>query len=79
MNQLLEATNHEYTPQEEVKTPGKKNIYKKTLAMELIRRGNDLHHTMRNKYNAKYQVFVFDETPKLIDDLLQINRQASLS
>lgn len=49
-----------------------KNIYKKSLAMELIRYGHDLHHTMRNRSNEKYQVFVFEQTPELIRDLLEI-------
>lgn len=58
-----------------METTGKKNIYKKSLAMQLIRMGHDLHHTMRNKDNAKYQVFVFEDTPELIRDLLNINKQ----
>lgn len=57
-----------------VKAPGQKNIYKKSLAIELIKRGHDLKWTMRNKYNSKYQVFVFAETPALIADLLNINK-----
>jgi hypothetical protein len=52
-----------------------KNIYKKSLAMELIRRGHDLHHTMRNRENEKYQVYVLVETPEMIRDLLAINKQ----
>lgn len=59
--------------QEEIKAPGKKNIYKKSLAIELIKKGHDLSHTMKNKHNPKYQVFVFNETPSLISDLLRIN------
>lgn len=51
---------------------GKKNIYKKSLAMDLIRMGHDLHHTMRNRDNSKYQVFVFMDTPELIRDLLML-------
>ena len=34
--------------------------------------GHDLHHTMRNRNNPKYQVFVFEETPELIRDMLAI-------
>ncbi|PGW18554.1 hypothetical protein COD90_07900 [Bacillus cereus] len=49
-----------------------KNIYKKTLAVELIRLGHDLNHTMRNRSNEKYQIFVFVETPELIRDMLAI-------
>lgn len=50
-----------------------KNIYKKSLAINLIRMGHDLHHTMRNKDNPKYQVYVMVETPEMIADLLKIN------
>ncbi|MEI4619858.1 hypothetical protein KFD70_06805 [Bacillus pfraonensis] len=53
--------------------PKLKNLYKKSLAMELIRMGHDLHHTMRNRYNPKYQVYVMVETPELIHDMLAIN------
>ena len=49
-----------------------KNLYKKSLAMELIRMGHDLHHTMRNRRNAKYQVYVMVETPELIHDMITI-------
>lgn len=52
--------------------PKLKNFYKKTLAIELIKMGHDLHHTMRNRNNPKYQVFVFEETPELIRDMLAI-------
>lgn len=55
-----------------------KNIYKKSLAMALIRAGHDLHHTMRNFRNPKYQVFVFVETPQLIIDMLAINKHIRL-
>ncbi|MET3407123.1 hypothetical protein ABIC59_004589 [Priestia aryabhattai] len=55
--------------------PRLKNIYKKTLAMDLIKLGNDLHHTMRNKNNPKYQVYVFHDNEKLIQDLLFITRR----
>ena len=49
-----------------------KNIYKKSLAMSLIRMGHDLKHSMRNRNNPKYQVFVFEDTPELIRDLLKL-------
>lgn len=52
--------------------PKLKNLYKKTLAMELIRLGHDLHHTMRNRSNQKYQIYVMVETPELIRDMLAI-------
>ncbi|WP_050180636.1 hypothetical protein [Domibacillus robiginosus] len=52
--------------------PGLKNIYKKSLAMDLIRKGHDLEHTMRNRNNPKYQVFVFIDTPDLRKDICHI-------
>ena len=50
----------------------KKNIYKKSLAVELIMRENNFLHSMRNRENPKYQVWVFEDTPKLIEDLIDI-------
>lgn len=55
--------------------PKLKNLYKKSLAMELIKRGHDLHHTMRNRSNEKYQIYVFVETPELIRDMIEINKR----
>ncbi|PFD84354.1 hypothetical protein CN275_26545 [Bacillus anthracis] len=52
--------------------PKLKNFYKKILAIELIKMGHDLHHTMRNRSNPQYQVYVFEETPELIRDMLAI-------
>lgn len=52
-----------------------KNIYKKTLAIELIRLGHDLNHTMRNRKDERFQVFTFVETPELIRDMLEINKR----
>ncbi|WP_144491948.1 MULTISPECIES: hypothetical protein [Bacillus cereus group] len=52
--------------------PKLKNFYKKSLAIELIKMGHDLHHTMRNRNNPKYQVYVLVETPELIRDMLAI-------
>ncbi|ELK48491.1 UNVERIFIED_CONTAM: hypothetical protein N8J90_14970 [Halobacillus marinus] len=54
---------------------GLKNIYKKSLAMNLIRNGHDIEHTMRNRNNPKYQVFVFVDTPKLRRDIAMLNEQ----
>lgn len=55
--------------------PRLKNIYKRTLAEDLIKLGNTLHHTMKNRNNPKYQVFVFHDNEKLIQDLLYITRR----
>lgn len=52
--------------------PPLKNIYKKTIAIELIKMGHDLHHTMRNRKDERFQVYVFVETPELIRDMLAI-------
>ncbi|MFD4931740.1 hypothetical protein ACFWMS_23110 [Peribacillus butanolivorans] len=54
--------------------PKLKNIYKKSIAMALCRRGHDIEHTMRNRENPKYQVFVFKDTPVLIKDLLELTK-----
>lgn len=43
---------------------GKKNIYKKSLAMSLVREGFDLIHTMRNWNDPKWNVFVFEDSPE---------------
>lgn len=55
--------------------PRLKNIYKRTLAIELIKMNHMLHHTMRNRSNEKYQIYVFVETPELIRDMLEINKR----
>lgn len=52
--------------------PKLKNIYKKSIAIELIKLNHNLHHTMRNRSNEKYQIFVFEETHELIRDMLAI-------
>lgn len=59
--------------------PDKKNIYKKSLAIELIKRGHDLDHTMRNRDNSKYQVFVFTFSDELVKDLLAITKQQRMT
>lgn len=52
------------------------NIYKKTLAIDLICLGHDLHHTMRNRNNPKYQVFVLHDTPALRRDMAKLTNNA---
>ncbi|MFE3575797.1 hypothetical protein [Lysinibacillus sp. NPDC059133] len=59
------------------KAYGMKNVYKKTLAFELIKLGHNLDHTMRNKRNAKFQIFVFTETPEFIADLIELTTNKS--
>lgn len=52
--------------------PRLKNIYKRTLAHDLIKLGNTLSHSMRNRDRPQYQVFVFYEDDKLIEDMLYL-------
>ncbi|ADH06308.1 hypothetical protein [Bacillus thuringiensis] len=52
-----------------------RNVYKKTLAIELIRLGHDLNHTMRNRKDERFQVYAFVETPELIRDMIEINKR----
>lgn len=52
--------------------PRLKNIYKKTLAMDLIKLGHNLSHSMRNRDKPQFQVFVFYEDDKLIEDILYL-------
>ena len=51
-----------------------KNIYKKSLAIELIKRGHDFSHSMRNRNNPKYQVYVFKTTEQLIKDMVEVTK-----
>ena len=53
-------------------TEAKKNIYKKSLAMELIMRDNNFLHSMRNRNNSKYQVWVFEHTEQLDKDIAEL-------
>jgi hypothetical protein len=48
----------------------KKNIYKKSLAMDLIRLDNNFLHSMRNREKKDHQVWVFEDTEKFIADLV---------
>nr|WP_243456307.1 hypothetical protein [Lysinibacillus fusiformis] len=54
------------------KAYGLKNVYKKSLAIQLFMRGHNLDHTMRNKRNPIFQVFVFTKTPKFIVDFIEL-------
>lgn len=45
------------------------NIYKRSLANELIRMGHDISHSETNRNNAKYQIFMLYDTPELRKDL----------
>jgi hypothetical protein len=58
-----------------IKAPGRKNIYKKSLAIELIKRGHNFLYSTRNRANEKYQVYVFEESAEFIQDLLAVTKQ----
>lgn len=47
---------------------GLKLIYKKSLAIELIKMGNDLEYTARNRNDPRWQVYFFPHTEKLTQD-----------
>lgn len=49
-----------------------KAIYKKSLMVELIKLGNNLLHSERNKNNPKYQIFYFEHTRKLERDIANL-------
>ncbi|MFY0762139.1 hypothetical protein AB1K32_25395 [Metabacillus dongyingensis] len=51
---------------------GKKLIYKKTVALNLVKLGHDLLYTAKNRSNEKYQVFFFTDTPELRKDLAML-------
>lgn len=51
-------------------------IYKKTLAMDLIKAGHDLEYTTRNRKNKKYQCFAFEDSPELRQSIARINNQS---
>ena len=71
----LEVTESKTIDEASEEKPKLKNIYKKSLAMDLVRKGHDIEHTMRNRENPKYQVFVFKDTPQLIRDLLELTNR----
>ncbi|WP_027956336.1 hypothetical protein [Halobacillus kuroshimensis] len=51
----------------------KKNIYKKSIFEELVKRGHNFSHSMRNRDNPKYQVYVFFDSPELRKDLAEMS------
>ncbi|PET04394.1 hypothetical protein CN505_15885 [Bacillus cereus] len=55
---------------------GIKMIYKKTLAMDLIKAGHDLEYTTRNRKNKKYQCYAFNDSPELQKSIARINNQS---
>jgi|tagenome__1003787_1003787.scaffolds.fasta_scaffold12512123_1 hypothetical protein len=51
-----------------------KRIFKKELAVQLIRKGHDLIDAERNKNNPSKTVFVFNETEQLLKDLTELTK-----
>lgn len=70
-----EELHHQYIALN-AKAPGQKNIYKKSLFEALMKRGHNFLHSMKNRHNPKYQVYVFEETPALIADLLELTKNS---
>ena len=58
---------------------GLKNVYKKSLAIAVIKAGHDFHHSMRNYRRPAYQVYVFVETPELIRDMIEFSKRGEMS
>jgi len=56
------------------KTPIKV-IYKKQMAMDLIRAGHNLLYSTRNRNNPKYQCFMFEATEELDKDLAKLSHR----
>ncbi|WP_102400477.1 DUF5659 domain-containing protein [Haloimpatiens massiliensis] len=50
-----------------------KKIFKKSMAINLIRMGNELINTEPNLKNPKFTVFIFNKTRKLLKDITQLN------
>ncbi|MBA5714895.1 hypothetical protein DT035_08625 [Bacillus subtilis] len=50
-------------------------IYIKSLFVELVRKDNNFLHSMRNRENSKWQVYAFEDTPKLRQDIAELNGQ----
>ncbi|WP_225230512.1 hypothetical protein [Cytobacillus stercorigallinarum] len=52
-----------------------KMIYKKSLFVELVRLDNNFLYSTRNRENSKWQVYAFQDTPKLRKDIAVLNGQ----
>ncbi|WP_458106280.1 hypothetical protein [Bacillus sp. PK5-004] len=53
-----------------------KLIYKKTLFVELVRLDNNFLYSTRNRNNERWQVYAFQDTPKLRQDIAELNGQS---
>lgn len=49
-----------------------KLVYKYSLMVELVRKDNNFLYSMRNRENKQYQVYAFEDTPKLRQDLAEL-------
>ena len=53
----------------------KKNIYNKTIFVELVKKKHNFLHSMRNRRNKNFQIYVFEQTPELIADLIELSER----
>lgn len=53
-----------------------KLIYKKSLFVELVRLDNNFLYSTRNREKSKWQVYAFQDTPKLRQDVAELNGQS---
>ncbi|MGE6205352.1 hypothetical protein [Guptibacillus hwajinpoensis] len=49
------------------------NIYKRSLANELIRMGHDISHSETNPDHPKYQIYMLYDTPELRKDMAMLS------
>lgn len=52
-----------------------KRIYKKRIMIELIRSYHNFLYTKRDKQREGYQVYFFEETPELLEDLKLLQKK----
>jgi hypothetical protein len=52
-----------------------KLIYKKSLFVELVIRDNNFLYSTRNREDDRWQVYAFEDTPKLRQDIAELNGQ----
>lgn len=50
-------------------------VYKKSLFVELVRLDNNFLYSMPNRNDKRWQIFAFEDTPKLRKDIAQLNGQ----
>ncbi|MFJ5760726.1 hypothetical protein ACIQAA_16675 [Neobacillus sp. NPDC093182] len=52
-----------------------KVIYKKRIFVELVRLHHNFLHTKRNKQKEGNQIYIFEETPELLEDLKMLEKK----